>query len=99
MEQDVWNWANSQRDAKASVMKQCSRNSCGIVEQEVAQFKRCGSCHQVWYCSVDCQKQDWKTHKLGESRFKLKFLTAAHADRNTSLQAVCAKEEVDARIQ
>ncbi|CAE8602612.1 unnamed protein product [Polarella glacialis] len=26
--------------------------------------KRCGSCRSVAYCSVECQKSDWKEHKL-----------------------------------
>lgn len=29
-------------------------------------FKRCGSCHSVHYCSVECQKADWKKHKVVE---------------------------------
>ncbi len=26
-------------------------------------FKKCGSCQEVIYCSVQCQKKDWITHK------------------------------------
>lgn len=25
--------------------------------------KRCGKCKAVWYCSLPCQKHDWKSHK------------------------------------
>lgn len=25
--------------------------------------KKCSACHQVTYCSKDCQEADWKTHK------------------------------------
>lgn len=25
--------------------------------------KKCGKCHRVFYCSVTCQKKDWKSHK------------------------------------
>ena len=27
-------------------------------------FKKCARCKQEYYCSVACQKQHWKTHKL-----------------------------------
>lgn len=63
MEEDVWNWADSQPDVKALVLKKCSRAGCENHESRVAQFKRCGSCHLVFYCGTECQKADWQTHK------------------------------------
>jgi hypothetical protein len=35
---------------------------CGVCS-EVAS-KRCGRCRGVTYCSVECQKLDWKTHRF-----------------------------------
>mmetsp|Transcript_6353 Transcript_6353/g.12586 ORF Transcript_6353/g.12586 Transcript_6353/m.12586 type:complete len:184 (-) Transcript_6353:7-558(-) len=34
-----------------------------------ATLKRCSQCRQVAYCSVDCQKADWKRHKPDCLRF------------------------------
>lgn len=63
MAEDVWNWANSVTAAKAHILKHCSRGGCPNREITVSQFKRCGACHEVWYCTQDCQKADWETHK------------------------------------
>ena len=31
---------------------------------DAAQFQRCGKCMRVSYCSRECQKSHWKTHKM-----------------------------------
>uniref|UniRef100_A0A8C6ZUL4 Tudor domain containing 1 n=1 Tax=Nothoprocta perdicaria TaxID=30464 RepID=A0A8C6ZUL4_NOTPE len=28
---------------------------------------RCSQCKQIYYCSADCQKKDWRTHGVGNS--------------------------------
>jgi len=38
--------------------------SCKRKENLGETFKKCGGCHSVLYCSVDCQKNDWKEHRL-----------------------------------
>lgn len=63
MAEDVWNWANSQ--PKTTMLRDCFRNGCNKKETNVAEFKRCASCHEVWYCGPECQKADWKSHKAG----------------------------------
>ncbi|GAV76217.1 SET domain-containing protein/zf-MYND domain-containing protein [Cephalotus follicularis] len=30
----------------------------------VTEVKMCSACHYVWYCSRECQKLDWKLHRL-----------------------------------
>ncbi|RUS15111.1 hypothetical protein BC937DRAFT_92885 [Endogone sp. FLAS-F59071] len=32
-------------------------------EADEESFKRCKRCRSVWYCSVECQRTDWKEHK------------------------------------
>lgn len=32
---------------------------CGIIREQTA-FRRCSSCQQVYYCSADCQRLDWR---------------------------------------
>ncbi|KAL4065599.1 hypothetical protein V8B97DRAFT_1919737 [Scleroderma yunnanense] len=63
MKDDVWAWANGTPEAKNNVLKPCANGECGAIETKVAQFKRCGACKQVVYCSQTCQRGDWKTHK------------------------------------
>ncbi|KAF9040031.1 hypothetical protein BJ165DRAFT_1351413 [Panaeolus papilionaceus] len=63
MEEDVWKWVDENADVKSVLLKKCSRAECPNVESKVAEYKRCGECHLVSYCGVDCQKQHWKTHK------------------------------------
>ena len=36
-------------------------NPCRVCGKEDS--KKCGQCHRVYYCSVQCQKKDWKSHK------------------------------------
>ncbi|GAQ86141.1 hypothetical protein KFL_002720150 [Klebsormidium nitens] len=37
--------------------------SCEKREQDGEKFKVCSKCKRVKYCSVECQKEDWKQHK------------------------------------
>ncbi|KAH7906338.1 hypothetical protein BJ138DRAFT_1094271 [Hygrophoropsis aurantiaca] len=36
---------------------------CGVCGKEGKQLA-CSKCHNVRYCSPDCQRKDWKTHKM-----------------------------------
>lgn len=45
----------------ASALATKMTNSCKVCGKEDA--KKCGKCHRVFYCSVTCQKKDWKSHK------------------------------------
>ncbi len=37
-------------------------NNCNLCNEKTAPFK-CGKCLKKTYCSFECQKKDWKTHK------------------------------------
>ncbi|KAF7349255.1 hypothetical protein MSAN_01715000 [Mycena sanguinolenta] len=39
----------------------CGRDGCS---KRGVGFKRCSACKKTPYCSVECQKEDWKKHKL-----------------------------------
>lgn len=36
--------------------------SCGVCREESDRMLRCSRCHSKMYCSVDCQKKDYKKH-------------------------------------
>ncbi|KAI0373629.1 ankyrin [Pilatotrama ljubarskyi] len=38
-------------------------DSCAVCQKSEVQLKRCTRCLSTWYCSRDCQKSDWKSHK------------------------------------
>ncbi|MBA2369838.1 MAG: tetratricopeptide repeat protein [Candidatus Protochlamydia sp.] len=40
--------------------EKCANTSCKNLPVNLS---RCGGCKQVYYCSQDCQRQEWKAHK------------------------------------
>ncbi|EIW55423.1 uncharacterized protein TRAVEDRAFT_131350 [Trametes versicolor FP-101664 SS1] len=48
-------------EASVNAASRCSRcNKPGRLRD----FKKCGRCRIVMYCSKTCQRSDWKAHKL-----------------------------------
>ena len=45
------------------------KGSCAVCKKPAK--TRCSACCKVFYCCVDHQKQDWKTHKLECQSFKV----------------------------
>eukprot|EP01080_Neovahlkampfia_damariscottae_P000995 gene995-9901_t len=43
-----------------SIKAKCNRPGC----EERGDFKKCGKCKNVVYCGENCQKIDWKRHKM-----------------------------------
>ncbi|KAH8810100.1 hypothetical protein DL96DRAFT_553113 [Flagelloscypha sp. PMI_526] len=51
---------SSIQETREQIMKPCCQH-CERSEENVGErFKRCVQCKAVWYCSVECQKLDWK---------------------------------------
>jgi mitochondrial splicing suppressor protein 51 len=49
--------------ASSEAVRQC--NTCHVLESETdQQLKHCAKCPTTLYCSRECQKADWKSHKL-----------------------------------
>lgn len=40
-----------------------SVNQCSVCLATTTSVKKCGGCHVTFYCSRECQKRDWSTHK------------------------------------
>src|SRR5436853_2385615 len=48
--------------ADANTERKCA--VCGKSQGENRQaLKRCARCTKIWYCSANCQKSDWATHR------------------------------------
>lgn len=46
--------------SKKHLLFTCGSLSCTKKENEIGEFKRCGRCKLMWYCSRDCQVKSWK---------------------------------------
>jgi hypothetical protein len=50
-------------EVAAGRLQQCALASCAAPESHASQFKRCGACRTVCYCSREHQLEDWPSHK------------------------------------
>ena len=56
--------------------------SCNTCQAHKDELLRCTRCKDVYYCNVDCQKQDWPSHKLKCSKSSSKIQTVKEEDLN-----------------
>ncbi|KAI0833859.1 ankyrin [Trametes gibbosa] len=48
---------------RAGVAKPLDEKACATCGKANAELKFCAKCHSTWYCSRECQKRNWPTHK------------------------------------
>ncbi|KAJ6493006.1 hypothetical protein C8R45DRAFT_181716 [Mycena sanguinolenta] len=63
------------KEQKANASYACY--NCNQQTDDRDTLKRCAKCQTVWYCSKECQRADWKTHKkfCGQQRFDPRIFT------------------------
>lgn len=67
----------SDRDALLAM-----QGKCNVCKQDAS--SRCSACHQVYYCSGEHQKSDWKFHKV------TCIMTRAQRDKSSAAEALKA---------
>ncbi|KAI1331487.1 hypothetical protein F5Y16DRAFT_422996 [Xylariaceae sp. FL0255] len=59
---------------KSNISRNASNEKCIMCDatenKEGGALLRCGRCGEVAYCSPECQKKDWKTHRQMECKMK-----------------------------
>ena len=57
-------------DAKTQIFEPPKlKMKCAVCSKDST--SRCGSCKKIWYCSRECQSQNWKHHKLNCDKLKM----------------------------
>ncbi|KAJ6575637.1 hypothetical protein DFH09DRAFT_1311696 [Mycena vulgaris] len=66
----------AERTQKARLLVKKSGIRVDMAQSQCSALKQCGRCKNSWYCSVDCQKSDWKFHQrfCGKADFDPKVL-------------------------
>ncbi|KAF9484862.1 hypothetical protein BDN70DRAFT_58318 [Pholiota conissans] len=61
-------------------------DQCGTVETPAVKFRLCGGCMTTQYCSQDCQKVHWPSHKVicQHTQTQVKQAASTYADENVA---------------
>lgn len=51
------------KEPKSPVLTSSIVRTCSFCKKQGNAFKRCSACQAVYYCSGDCQRNDWPQHK------------------------------------
>jgi hypothetical protein len=71
--------------------------TCNSCHKRDKRLSFCGSCKQVYYCSAECQKSDWKQHKAaGKERCRRSSVIRVERDVNAEPAASTYPTEVGA---
>jgi hypothetical protein len=55
--------ANPEPNTEVTSLRLCANILCNTEGSDIVRFK-CGACRAIYYCSMNCQKMDWKNeHK------------------------------------
>lgn len=55
--------ADFQRSKKGAKFGLSTEVMCDYCKKYFLHIQRCGRCRIAWYCSRECQKMDWSTHR------------------------------------
>ena len=72
---------------------------CIVISCGKAASKCCGSCGMVRYCSVECQKDDWKQHHKKDECVNMKKLASLNlteeeiVDVVNKISCICGRLE------
>jgi hypothetical protein len=68
-------------------------NSCHKIDKGLSV---CGSCKKVYYCSVECQKLDWKQHKAAcKESCRRMDISVIHVERDVNAEPAASEYPIE----
>ena len=86
--------------ASVSIQKQCHQCEITADKLTTGSLKTCSGCKKVYYCSRDCQGEDWKAHKLVCKKIsEIGKNSNTAKEKSTSGQAISSFEKTASHSQ